>query len=401
MKNNAEKTLHQLFKSEQFHYQALRALGHEVYGGALAGEVLTIIGNIKNNDTDAWSRQWHAMGKRCEEEADRAGDARSKGYALLRASNYIRASEFFMDPAKGKRRDIYNESVQDFEKGISHLGIQCSVWHAPYEQGKMRIYYFPGDEGKPLIIMFGGYDSTNEESYFWGGAAAIERGYPLVMFEGPGQSGMIREHGIRFTHEWHKPLSAVIDYMEKQDPRMKNKKKILFGISLGGLLAGRAAAYEKRISGLVMFGAPFDMGDAAMHSIPRFARYLSRKNWSILFNAFAQIKMRLDLNTRWKCMNGMWTIGGGNPYELFNNLAPYTLQDVAGNISCDVLILSGDNDIYAAPNQENRYKQTIVNARSITYHAFRRECGSAEHCQAGAVEQAMNVFFSWIIEIKF
>lgn len=151
----------------------------------------------------------------------------------------------------------------------------------------------------------------------------------------------------------------------------------------------------------MIFGAPFDMQDVAIQSIPSFTRYFYRNKWSILFNFFAQIKIRFDLSTRWKCQNGMWTIGGDNPYQFFNKIAPFTLKDAAGNISCDVLILNGDNDIYATSNQEYQYKRTMINVRSLKYFAFHQEYGSAEHCQAGSVEQAMNAFFKWMIEMKF
>lgn len=400
MKNKRIK-MHRLFRADQFNYQALRTLGHEIYGGALAGEVLTVIGSIKNNDTQSWFNNWYSMGKRCEEFAEKSFDKKSGGYAFLRASNYIRAGEFYMDPRDLRRKDLYNESTDNFNKGIDLLDIKHMVWSITYDNSLMRIYYFPGDDDKPLVLMCGGYDSSNEESYFWGGAAVIERGYPLVMFEGPGQSNMIREYNVCFTHEWDKPLSKVLDFVLQQDKSLQEKKKILFGISFGGLLSGRAAAFEKRIDGVVIFGAPYGLQNVALENMPFLARFCFMKKWKYLFNILASFRIRSSLNNRWMFRNGMWTIGGVDAYSFFNKIEPYTLLDVADKINCDVLVLAGNNDIYASSKQADLYKKTITCARSFRYVSFNEEDGSAEHCQAGAVEQSLNIFFNWLIEMKF
>ncbi|MGD0275763.1 MAG: hypothetical protein ABSB79_06875 [Syntrophales bacterium] len=236
-KNTSNKGVRWLFSSTAFHYQAIRTMGHSIYHGALPGEVLSAISQIRDEDTESWFDNWQRMAKHCELLADKACDNISGGNALLRASNYYRTSEFFLEPSDKRKRETYNKSVETFQLALETLGIKYEIWYVPYETGEMRTYYFPGDEDKPLIITCGGYDSTNEESYFWIGCAAIQRGYPLIMFEGPGQSNMIREYGIRFTPDWQKPVSKIIDFIENKETVPSFRKKILFGISLGGLLA--------------------------------------------------------------------------------------------------------------------------------------------------------------------
>ncbi len=51
-------------------------------------------------------------------------------------------------------------------------------------------------------------------------------------------------YGHAMTHEWEKPTSVVLDYF-------KVDEVTLIGISLGGYLAVRAAAFEPRIKRVV------------------------------------------------------------------------------------------------------------------------------------------------------
>ncbi|MGD0275764.1 MAG: hypothetical protein ABSB79_06880 [Syntrophales bacterium] len=163
-------------------------------------------------------------------------------------------------------------------------------------------------------------------------------------------------------------------------------------------MAGRAAAFEKRLDGIVVFGGPFDMRDSAFEKIPKLGKWFYHHRWIRLFNILAHLKIKQDIMTRWGLSNGLWTIGGENPFDFFNGIAEYSLKLVANRILCDVLVISGQLDIYASPQQDALYQKSITHAKSFTYMRFKDEEGSAEHCQAGAVDQAMQVFFCWLIE---
>ncbi|MBN2298877.1 MAG: hypothetical protein JXM72_09790 [Deltaproteobacteria bacterium] len=392
---NINHGVKRLFRSQAFHYQALRTMGHTL--GADPGECLLAIGTIRDKDPDSWYEGWQKIGKQCEEWAEKALDDQSKGQAYLRASNYCRSSEFFLHPCDARKIATYNKSAAMFVKGISSLKIQHEVWHVPYENASMRVYFFPGDAGKPLILVCGGYDSTNEESFFWIGQAAVARGYPCIMFEGPGQSNMIRQYNIKFTPAWERPVKSVLDYTEKQKPELASSKKILFGISLGGRLVPRAAACEKRIDALVIFGGAFyDAHRTALNQAPYIARLIYSLGLKKLFNLLSRVKVRHDIALNWAINNGCWTMEADNAYDLIKNFHLYNLDDYADDITCDVLLLHGENDHFYCEKDMLPFRNRLINARSFTMHTFRSNDGSAAHCQAGAIRQAELVFFDWI-----
>ena len=391
------KGVHRLFKSNQFHYQASRTLGHAYYQGSTPGEVLSVIGGIEDRDEESWQQNWFEMANRVETFGENAHDGISKGNAFLRASNYYRTSEYFMSPENPDRINIYHKSVEMFKKAMDASKIPYQAYEVPFESGKMKNYYFPGAKDKPLVLICGGFDSINEESYFWMGTPLIKRGYPVILFEGPGQSNMIRSYGIRFTPDWHKVVSATIDAAIHQDSSLASKKKILVGISFGGLLSARAAAYEKRLDGLVVFGAPFDMVSASLHQVPSFAKWLYQNQQGSIINFLVNIKKRFDQGMRWGLRNGMWTIGGKNTYEYLKTAEAYTLHDVHEKITCPVLVFYGENDFYVSDGvQDKLYETAFQNAESYTLKIFKKEEGSAEHCQSGSVAQAARFLVSWM-----
>ncbi len=394
-----KRGIRRFFTSQAFHYQVLRTMGHSL--GANPGECLAAIANIRDGDAESWYANWYAMGRLCEGMAERARDSITQGKAYLRACNYYRNSEFFIHPSDQRKITTYNKSAALFVKGISALGIKHEVWSMPYENAQLRAYYFPGQEDKPLIMVCGGYDSTNEESFFWIGHAVIERGYPCIMFEGPGQSKMIRQYDMKFTPEWEKPVKAVLDYTETTQPELVTRKKILLGISLGGRLVPRAAAYEKRIDAVVILGgAAYDAHQAALNLMPLPARIVYNLGLAKLFNIMAGFKAKYDIGLRWAIDNGRWTIGVASAFDLVKAFQSYSLDEYIGKITCHVLVMNGDKEHFYDPEKDPApFKARLSAACSFTEHCFPAQEGAAAHCQAGALEQAHQIIFDWVARI--
>lgn len=389
--------VYRLFKSDSFHYQSLRTLGHSLYQGSAAGEVLYVISQIRDQDENAWYAEWNKMGEKCEDWAGKAFDPVTKGNALMRASNYYRTSEFFLPPADERKRKAYDRHVTTFMKALTELGIKHDIYDIPYENGEMTTYYFKGDIHKPLVIVCGGFDSTNEESYFWIGKPLIDRGYSVAMFEGPGQSGMLRYFDIKFTPDWHKPVGKVIDFLSIKDPSTQKRKKILFGISLGGLLMGRAAAFEPRVDGVALFGSPFDFLDGALFQLPTVARNLFYGEHKGIFNFLANTKRKISITTRWGLNNGMSSMGGETPYDFLVIGKRFTLKDVHEKVKCPVIVFYGERDWFISDGiQDAMFKKAFKNTKSYTLKTFPFEDGSSEHCQVGAIEQSAMVFVEWM-----
>jgi alpha-beta hydrolase superfamily lysophospholipase len=97
----------------------------------------------------------------------------------------------------------------------------------------------PDGPVRGTVVIHAGFDAYIEEFYALAKAIALE-GYDVVMFDGPGQGSTLMREKISMTEKWEEPVRAVLDHLSLTDVT-------LIGISLGGYLALRSAAFEPRI----------------------------------------------------------------------------------------------------------------------------------------------------------
>jgi alpha-beta hydrolase superfamily lysophospholipase len=388
------------FADQTYHHLTLRVLNQIPYDGADTGEVLETIKHIRAGDSESWFEAWNRTADRVTGLARATLDPVSRGRALLRAHNYYRTSEFLLAPDDHRRAEAWEKNVRAFYEGLDALGVRYERIRVPYGTHHLNALYFPGNEAagtRPLIVACGGFDSTMEELYFVIAAGALERGYSVLVYEGPGQGSVLRGQGLTFTPEWEKPTGAVLDAFLQAHPRPA--RIVLFGMSMGGYLAPRAAAFDARIDGVVAFDVLFDMA-AAARSISRFSgvvTWLHRNGYSTAANGLLRLGMLTMPAVRWGVNNTMWTMGLGSPGETTVAFDAYTLKDVAAHIRGDVLILAGVEDQFVPLDQVKLFQAALTHARSVTTVVYDTESGGKEHCQDGAVTLWQRTFFDWLL----
>ncbi len=302
--------------------------------------------------------------------------------AWLRAHSYWRTAEFLLEPSDPRRLQAWEEQVNAFDRGLAALDVLHYRFDVPFENGSLRAIFYPGPTGwetKPLIVFVGGFDSTLEELYFTLVKAAYLRGFGVLTYEGPGQGAALRKFGLTFTHEWERPNAAVLDAYLAAHPAPP--KIILVGMSMGGYLAPRAAAFDSRIDGVVAFDVFYDMAESIR-----------------LIDGLRQNPATASApGVVWAVDNAKWTLGFSDPEAFVAKFEPYTMAPVAGQISCDVLILAGSEDHFIPVKQVGELASACTGARSVESVVFDPESGGKEHCQLGANTLWHEVFFDWTI----
>jgi dienelactone hydrolase len=393
-----------LFDDESFSFEALRAAGFACYGGADLGEVIVTAQGIGDGDERAWCREWKATAERVHTLAEKSLAARhrvSAREALLRASNYYRTAEFYLrehpatDPEakllSTRSRETFAAAAELFDSPVDAVTI-------PYEDTTLPGYLFLVDDSgapRPMVIFNSGYDSTLEEAYFAIAAAAIRRGYNVLAFDGPGQGAVVREQGLPFRPDWEAVITPVVDFA-LSCPNVDRERLALFGYSLGGYLAARAAAFEHRLAAVVLNDGVRDVHSAFQQSVaPVIMSWIEEGRDDVAVPVLAMLATT-NTQIRWALNNGVWTLGAQNYADLVRKLRKYTLDGVADKITAPTLILDAANDQFFK-GQPEQVERALVNAPTTLVTLTDAE-GAGEHCHMGAMFRAHQVIFDWLDE---
>lgn len=389
------------FKNQSFSFELLRAVSYSGYQGAELGECLSIAAKIKKGDFNSWFIEWNKAAKRLQNLGElclKNGHRISGREAMLRSSNYYRTAEFFLAPDDSRREESYRQSVETFQKAMSNMDFHCEVVKIPYENSYLLGYFYRAacnDEliPKATLVMLGGFDSTCEELYFAGAAAAMKRGYNCLIFDGPGQGETLRIQKIPARFDFEVPVSAALDYLETR-PEVDQTRIALMGMSMGGYYAPRAAAFDKRIAACIAYDALYDMWTNMIDNNPKIKN--AKKLSPAVVEFIMSLAMKTSISMHWTIQNAMWVYGMEQRYDLLNVVPQYTLREVAGQIECPMLILVGESDQLVSTKQSEELVKRLK--CPFTVRVFTSEEGAEEHCQEGNHSLFHQVVFDWLDE---
>lgn len=212
---------------------------------------------------DDWCRAWSERAS-LHEEMGRAALARQKflsaGEHLNRAAVYYHFGKFLFVHDIPQMRAAHAKAIECKTLALPHLRPPGERVTIPYEGKSLYgILRKPMDiERPPVMIMCVGLDSTKEETGAYE-EPFLARGIATLCFDGPGQGEAEYELPIRADFEV--PVRAVADFVERR--RDLDASKIgIWGVSLGGYYAPRAAAFEKRLKACISLAGPYDWSEA-------------------------------------------------------------------------------------------------------------------------------------------
>jgi pimeloyl-ACP methyl ester carboxylesterase len=385
------------FDDPEYDGQFLRSVDYAP-AGAQIGEAWAIATQIQAGDPTSWYNAWSSYAGRLYERAVKSRDAGhrvSARNAFLRASNYYRTAYIFMfalpvDPrvigAYEKQTDAFRKAAELFEPPIEILKI-------PYENTTLPGYFIkPDASGAPrkTLLCTGGYDGTCEELFFIIAGGALERGYNVLVFDGPGQGGALVVQKLPMRPDWENVVTPVVDYLVKRrdvDPA----HIALYGGSFGGYLAPRAAAFEHRLAACIADAALFDPAALSTKMFPPdIASAMAKNNVAVLEPFFN--KLQENTTQRFILGRGMWVHGAATPWEYFKMFQAYSLAAVARNIRCPTFVAEAENDRRRGGGKD------LYNALQCPkeYVLFAAGEGAGEHCEAGAHEVFFQRMFDWL-----
>ena len=229
-----------------------------------------VIGGIEQ--WEQWCTAWSeraAVHRDLAETAQAAGHLLTAGEAFTRAALCYHFAKFVFVNDLEQMRIAHEQAVACRTAALPHLRPPGRRVEIPFEgttlPGNLRL---PPDVSRPpLVLLVSGLDSTKEEmdsveSLF------LARGMATLAFDGPGQGEA--EYELPIRGEYEAPVTAVVDWAQQQ-PDIDPDRIGIWGVSLGGYYAPRAAAYEKRLKACIALAGPFRWTDEWEH-LPEMTR---------------------------------------------------------------------------------------------------------------------------------
>jgi hypothetical protein len=276
-----------------------------------------------------------------------ADDAAARGHHQFAARGYLRSAEywrqayFFLrhDLADDRIRSGYERQRDAFRKAMPSFPFHVEAVSIPFSPVPMPGYMFRSAHGgsspRPTVLFTGGFDGTAEELHKYGMLTAVELGWNAVAWDGPGQGGMLVEHGVPMRPDFEAVLAPVVGWALEQ-PCVDPRHLLLVGRGLGGYLAPRGASGQQHIAALVCDPGQFDFA-------PRFTSIFSKEDWQKVIDADPGMDANLEgflSKPRDREFYGsrMSAMGAATFGDWLRMLTGYTLAGRAGQITCPTLI---------------------------------------------------------------
>jgi len=402
-KISRSKTRVKGFSDEEMDFQLLRQMGSSTYGGSSVGECLALTNRITDGLPESWVEEFTKLADLQQKDAHKRamkGHTVSARDQFFKASNSYRAAEYYTSCHNPIHQKLGIKARDCFKEAMDMM------WHTfedhllSYKSIDLPVYFMspsPHEQKRKTLLIVSGFDGTLEEEYLMRGYAALERGYNVALFAGPGQMDVFRFYSsTHFEPDFENPTKTVIDFIEGR-PEVDMRKLALMGISFGGYFSARAASHDSRIKGLIANSPILNLHDY----LTAFTGYdpaetADEMNFGI--EDLPEIPEDMMSAQQKSMAEGLMLRFGQTTFkDTFIYLREFIVGDAISNIKCPSLALVGSGEGGEPGKQYNEFCDKV--SGSVTKHEFTEFEGADTHCQLGNPSYAAAVALDWLDEL--
>jgi hypothetical protein len=399
-----ETHMRKQFENDNFQFGFELALGATYRQGADAGEVLATVDRISDGDPDSWVTEWVTTAQQCWTSAAHAD---SQGRPVSAVAYYRRAATYYSialycfsgatDHSPSRELELWRQQRAAWERIVDLTGGERVA--IAYQTTALPGFFFrapdaePG-EPRPLVVMNNGSDGATSSMWLEGGAAAAERGYHWMTFDGPGQQATLFEQGIPFRPDWEAVLTPVVDAMLTRSD-VDPGHVALIGVSQAGFWVPRAISFEHRFAAAVADGGVVDVSVGWVDQLSAEMRELLEDGNRDEFDRRAllvasqspEVKATLDFRGR------PYGIAGDSPYDLYRTVESYRLGDEVKQITTPLLITDPEDEQFF-PGQPQQLYDLVAGSKQLVH--FSAHEGANGHCEPLARSLRDTRIFDWL-----
>lgn len=396
----------QLGNDTAFNFEYLVALQNSLSGGSDIGPVLGAVKNIKPGDMESYFEEFYQLANDTKAQASdpqNSFDPINVRDSWFSTSHYYRRADVYIhrDWNNPLIKTVWDEQTAAFDKAIAALPIPGKRIQIPAPDSDLTveaIWYAASEDPNaklPTMIVGNGFDAAQEDSYHYYCAPALARGWNCITYEGPGQNTVRRTQDVGFIPEWERVVTPVVNYVLSAKSQVVDAGRlVLVGNSFGGYLAARAAAFEPRLSAVILVGGVWDLysGFSSQLSSDLLEIY-EAGNFTQFDDTVLSLRDAGSLPTQaaWGLDYGLWAFKTHSPSEFFNLAKSYNIGDVVDRIEMPVFV--GDAEFEGIfPGQPRKVADAL--GERGTLHVFEGVAGY--HCQTGAQQELARTMFAWL-----
>lgn len=391
------------FIDAEMDFQLIRQLGSTAYGGASVGECLALAERIKDGIPVSWVDEFTALARR--QEAD-AGKRAAKGHSVsareqyLRACNSYRAAEYYTNYRDPVHRELGMKSRRCFEAAMKYTDHTFESRMFPFKDMTLPLYFMaPSEDGgkRKTLLIVSGFDGTTEEEYLQTGYAALQRGYNIVLFAGPGQMDTLRFHSdTGFEPDFEKPVGTILDYVTGRDD-VDAERIALLGKSFGGYFATRAASRESRIQALIANSPILDLHDYMAGFIGFDPAEMPDSEDFGPQDLPAIPDEIMSAQLKEMAANLMGRFGQPSFKTTYRYMREFAVGEALAAIICPCFAMAGTGEGGEPQRQFKSFCDGV--SGPVSSYLFTQEEGADSHCQMGNLSFANAVFLDWLDEL--
>jgi len=227
-----------------------------VSNGVLLADFEDVTGALER--WEDWCAAWSARAKVHEDlgrDSLKDNFRLTAGEHLVRAAIYYHFAKFVFVQDTKQMKAAHMKAVECYREGVALVRPAGERVEIPFEGRKIAgVLRKVGTKPGPVLIMAPGLDSTKEEIHAYE-EPFLARGISILAIDGPGQGEA--EYEIPICGDYERAARAVCDWIETRKD-LDLQRIGIWGVSLGGYYAPRAAAYEKRIKACIALSGPFE-----------------------------------------------------------------------------------------------------------------------------------------------
>ncbi len=357
-----------------FEFQILRLVAEAQQGGGDVFDIARLCRNLRAGDKEGWERAWLSLAEATEAKARRElerGHKQTSMQNFFHANQYYRMSDIFLAAdAAAKKKARFLKSQDNFRAAaklhtppIETITVHCG--DEAYD-GYFCHPSNPSSGRRPAVFLIGGADAFSEEIFF-SGRQVLERGWALLLVDTPGRGSSMYVKGIPTRYDYEVPVKACLDYLASR-PEVNAERIALIGISMAGYYAPRAAAFDERVKALVAWSGCYSVLD----DLYLFCEHLRPTLQRLL--------------------------GGVSDAEARARLKAFTLDGVAGRITCPALITHGADDRLMRVEGAKRLFEAIGSSDKTLKIYDDPAAGGAIHCSHDYWAHNVPFMLDWLAE---